>query len=184
VTDRLTSPVPQPLILPWRGVWPKIADDVFVAPNATVIGDVEIGAGASIWFNTVLRGDVFPIRVGAGTNIQDGSVVHVTTGRHATHIGANVLVGHRAVIHGCVIEDLSFVGMSATVMDGCVIETGSMLAAGALLSPGKRIPSGQLWAGQPARYVRQLEPAEVEKLRIGPEGYAVLAQEYRQLLLR
>lgn len=170
----------KPVILPWKGIWPRIAADAFIAPNATVIGDVEIGPGASIWFNTVLRGDVFHIRVGANTNIQDGSVVHVTTGRHAAIIGSNVTIGHKALIHGCVLEDGSFVGMGATVMDACVVESGAMVAAGALLTPGKRVASGQLWGGQPAKFMRALEANEKANLVSTPKHYAELGQQYRQ----
>jgi carbonic anhydrase/acetyltransferase-like protein (isoleucine patch superfamily) len=113
----------KPLLLPFGDKTPVIAPDVFVAPNATVIGDTEIGAGSSIWFGCVLRGDVNSIRIGAGTNIQDGSIVHVTRARYATVIGSGVTIGHLALIHGCRLEDNSFVGMQATVMDGCVIES-------------------------------------------------------------
>ena len=158
---------------------PRLADDVFIAPGAQVIGDVEIGPGSSIWFNCVVRGDVNTIRIGARTNIQDGTIVHVSRKTHGTTIGNDVLVGHMAIIHGCELQDGSFVGLGATVMDGCVIEQDAMLAAGALLTPGKRIPSGQLWAGRPAKYVRDLTPEEIERHRQGAAHYADLAQTYR-----
>ena len=128
----------RPIILPWNGVNPTIADDAFVAPNATIIGDTEIGPLSSIWFNVVLRGDVNHIRIGARTNIQDGTIVHVATNSYPTLIGDNVLIGHMAVIHACNLEDGCFIGMAATVMDGAVIEAGAMVAAGALVSPGKK----------------------------------------------
>jgi carbonic anhydrase/acetyltransferase-like protein (isoleucine patch superfamily) len=144
-----------------------------------VIGDVQVAANASIWFNCVVRGDVNIVRIGVRTNVQDGSVVHVTGGRFGTFIGDDVLIGHRCTIHGCRLENESFVGMGATVMDGCVIEPGAMLGAGSLLSPGKTIKSGQLWLGRPARYVRDLSPEEIEANRLSVAHYVRLADEYR-----
>ncbi|GEQ98352.1 gamma carbonic anhydrase family protein [Iodidimonas gelatinilytica] len=165
-------------VLPFRGISPQLADDVYVAPGARIIGDVEIGAGSSIWFNCVLRGDVNSIRVGQGSNIQDGTVVHVSRKTHPTHIGNDVLIGHMAMIHGCSLQDRSFVGLSSIVMDGCVIEEDGMLAAGSLLSPGKCIGAKELWMGRPARRVRVLEDAEIAAYRQGVLGYAELAQVY------
>lgn len=167
-------------LYPFQGVMPDVAVDAFIAPGARVIGNVRIGAGASIWYNCVLRGDVMPIEVGAGSNIQDGSIVHVTRGTHGTFIGANCLVGHLAVIHGCRLEDHAFVGLGSIVMDACVIESDAMLAAGALLSPGKRIPAGQLWTGRPARYVRDLSADEIARNRRASAGYVELAALYRR----
>jgi len=158
---------------------PQIADDVFIAPGAQLIGRVAIGAGSSIWFNCVLRGDVGAITVGARSNIQDGSIVHVTGGRFDTQIGDDVLIGHGCIIHGCRIESGAFVGMGAIVLDGAVVEGGAMLAAGALLTPGKRVPAGELWAGRPAKYLRALTPGEMAANRAGAAGYASLAQVYR-----
>ncbi|GAA0574678.1 gamma carbonic anhydrase family protein [Caenispirillum bisanense] len=181
----MTTPVvsvQKPVILPWQGVWPKIADSVFVAPTACIIGDVEIGADSSIWFNVTVRGDVNSIRIGARSNIQDGSVIHVTRQKHETVIGDDVLVGHMAVIHGCRLESGSFVGMGATVMDGAVVEGGAMVAAGALVSPGKVVKAGQLWAGTPARYIRDLTPEELESLPKGTAHYANMGRQYREML--
>ncbi len=166
-------------LYPFDGVLPRVAADAFIAPGARVIGDVRIGAGASIWYNCVLRGDVMPIEVGAGSNIQDGTIVHVTRGSHGTIIGAHCLVGHLAIIHGCTLEDHAFVGLGSIVMDGCVIETDAMLAAGALLTPGKRIPRGELWAGRPAAFARALSDAEIARNRAAVEGYIQLAGRYR-----
>src|SRR3546814_16704422 len=126
------------LFLPFGARYPAVAPESFIAPNGPVIGGTESGAGSSVWFCCVLRGDVNSIRVGAGSNIQDGSSVHVTRAKFGTVIGSGVTIGHLALIHGCTLEDHSFVGMQATVMDGCVIESEGMLAAGALLTPGKR----------------------------------------------
>jgi gamma-carbonic anhydrase len=161
---------------------PNIAPDAFIAPSADIIGDVTVGAGSSIWFACVLRGDGNFIRVGARSNIQDGSIVHITTKHNGTTIGDDVLIGHKAIIHGSVLENHSFVGLGAIVMDACVIETDAMLGAGALLTPGKRIPSGQLWLGNPAKYVRDLTPDERARNRAGAAGYAELAQQFRERL--
>lgn len=168
------------LIVPFDGVMPKIADDAFIADNATVIGNVEIGPGASVWFGVVLRGDVGKITVGARSNIQDGSVVHVTGKRHDTHIGADCLVGHAVVIEGGTLEDGAFIGMKACILPGAVIEGGSMVAAGALVTPNKRVGRGELWAGSPAKLLRQLTPEEVASNVASTVGYANLAQKYRR----
>ena len=165
------------LVLPFEGTHPKLGEGVFVAPGAEVIGDVEIGAGSSVWYNCVLRGDVNLIRVGAGSNIQDGTVVHVSRTTHGTIIGDDVTVGHMALIHGCTLEDRAIIGMRATIMDGCVVEPGAMVAAGALLTPGKRVPSGQLWAGAPATYKRDVNPEE-------SAYFAETARHYTALALR
>lgn len=170
------------LVLPFGDRHPAIAPDAFVAPNATVIGDTEIGARSSIWFGCVLRGDVNSIRVGSDTNIQDGTVVHVTRAKFGTVIGSGVTVGHLALIHGCTLEDHAFVGMQATVMDGCVIESEGMLAAGALLTPGKRIASGELWAGRPAKLMRRLDTDELRNIHETAAHYARLAATYRAQL--
>lgn len=161
------------------GKHPDIADNVFIAPGAQVIGNVSVGAGTSIWFNCVLRGDVQVIEVGERSNIQDGTVVHVTRKTHGTFIGSDVLVGHMAMIHGCTLKDWSFVGLGAIVMDGCVIEEDGMLAAGGMLTPGKTIGKGELWGGRPAKFMRKLSDEEIAKNRKASPGYAALAQVYR-----
>ena len=165
---------------PYRGIRPTLHDSVFIAPGTHVIGDVHIAEGSSLWFNCVARGDVNSIRIGARTNIQDGTIVHVSGGRFATSIGNDVLIGHQCIIHGCRLEDESFIGMGATVMDGCVVESRAMLGAGSLLSPGKVVKSGQLWIGRPARYVRDLTAEEITSNLQAAVHYAKLAQEYRQ----
>ena len=158
---------PGATILPFEGKHPQIHETAFIAPGARIIGDVTVGPEASIWYNCVLRGDVNRIRIGARTNIQDGSVLHVDSPRPGnpaglpTIIGEDVLIGHMAMVHGCILHDRAFVGLGAIVMDGCEIESGGMLAAGALLAPGRRIPAGQLWAGRPAKYVRDLSAEEL-----------------------
>jgi gamma-carbonic anhydrase len=169
-------------IHPFADTLPKVADSAFIAPGARVIGNVSIGEESSIWYNVVLRGDVESITIGARTNIQDNSVVHVTTRRWKTVIGDDVLVGHLAMVHGCTLENHSFVGLGAIVMDGCVIETNGMLAAGALLTPGKRIAAGELWAGRPAKFLRALSDKEIEINRAGCAGYVRLAKAHRDSL--
>jgi gamma-carbonic anhydrase len=166
------------MILPYRGIRPRLGARVYVAPTATLIGDVEIGDDSNIWFGCVLRGDVNVIRVGRGTNIQDGTVVHVSRHKYGTFIGDDITIGHMALIHACTLEDGCFIGMHATVMDGCVVERGAMVGAGAVVTPGKRVGAGQLWAGTPAKFVRDLRPADVEALAATAPHYVRLAHEY------
>jgi carbonic anhydrase/acetyltransferase-like protein (isoleucine patch superfamily) len=170
------------LIMAYEGKTPRVADDAFIAPTATIIGDTVIGSGSSIWFGCVVRGDVHEIRIGDNTNIQDGTIVHVTRDQYGCYIGSDILIGHSAVIHGCVLEDGCFIGMRATVMDGAVVEGGAMVAAGALVTPGKRIPEGQLWAGSPARYVRDLSDGERAGFPEAVEHYRAMGQRYRSML--
>ena len=175
-------------MLSFQGRTPRIDPAAFVAPGARLIGDIEIGPEASVWYNCVLRGDVNRIRIGARTNIQDGSVLHVDSprpgneGGHPTLIGEEVLIGHMAMVHGCILRDRAFVGLGSIVMDGCEIESDAMLAAGAMLTPGKRIPSGQLWAGRPARYVRDLSEADLAGMKAGVAHYVALAKAHAAAL--
>jgi carbonic anhydrase/acetyltransferase-like protein (isoleucine patch superfamily) len=164
----------------FAGITPQVAASAFIAPGARIIGDVHIGDESSIWYNCVLRGDVESIRIGARSNVQDGSVVHVTTRRWKTEIHDEVLIGHLAMIHGCIIESHGFIGLGAIVMDGCVVESGGMLAAGALLTPGKRIGSGELWAGRPAKLLRMLTNEDMARNRAGAAGYVQLAKRHRE----
>jgi gamma-carbonic anhydrase len=165
-------------------VGPTIAASAFIAPGARIIGKVTIGADSSVWYNCVLRGDVEAISIGARTNIQDGSVVHVSGGaagaRHPTLIGDDVLIGHLAMVHGCTIENRGFVGLGAIVMDGCVIESDGMLAAGAMLTPGKRIGARELWTGRPAKLLRMLSDADIARNRAGVAHYVELARKHRE----
>ena len=172
----------EPLILPFGESEPTIDPSVFVAPDATIIGDVEIDARSGVWFQCVLRGDVRPIRVGAATNIQDGTIVHVTRRRASTFIGSHVTIGHRAIIHGCTIEDSCFIGMAATVMDEVVVESGAMVAAGALVTPRKRIRAGELWGGAPAKHMRDLSDEEKAYMADAAAHYADLGEAYRRQL--
>jgi carbonic anhydrase/acetyltransferase-like protein (isoleucine patch superfamily) len=172
------------VIKPYNGITPKIAADAFIAETAVVIGDVEIGAGSSIWYGCVLRGDSNSIRIGARTNIQDGTIIHVNHEREGaagtkTTIGSDVTVGHMALLHACTLEDGSFVGMKACVMDGVVVEGGAMVAAGALVTPGKRVKKGELWAGSPAKLMRPLSEKEIAYFAYSARHYAELAASYR-----
>jgi carbonic anhydrase/acetyltransferase-like protein (isoleucine patch superfamily) len=164
---------------PFEGVAPRIDPGAWVAPGAQLIGDVVLGPGTSVWYNVVVRGDVMPVRIGARSNIQDGSIVHVTRRLAATEIGEDVLVGHMAIVHGCTLMDRAFVGLGAIVMDGCVIEPEGMLGAGALLSPGKRIGARELWLGRPAKFARLLTDEEVARNNAGAAGYVELARAHR-----
>jgi carbonic anhydrase/acetyltransferase-like protein (isoleucine patch superfamily) len=167
-----------PLILPYKGIMPKIAQDVFIAPNAVITGDVTIGSGSSIWFGVVIRGDVMPITIGERTNIQDNSVIHVTRKTGPTNIGSNVTIGHAVMLHACTIEDNSFIGMRATMLDHSHVESGGMLAAGALLPPRKKVLGGELWGGSPAKLMREMTNEEKSFISISAENYVQLAKEY------
>jgi gamma-carbonic anhydrase len=166
-------------ILPYRGVMPKIDPSAFVAPGVVVIGDVEIGPESSIWPGCILRGDMHAIRIGARTNIQDGTVVHVTAGGQGTMIGDDVTVGHMALLHDCTVESHAFIGMRAILMDGARVESHAVLAAASLLTQGKVVPSGQLWAGSPAKYKRDLTAAEKEEFGTRSEEYRELMKSYK-----
>ena len=180
-----------PILLPYRGIMPKIDPSAFIAPGAVIIGDVEIGAHSSVWFGCVLRGDVNKIRIGARTNIQDGSVVHVASGDqpasakskiplegYPTLIGDDVTVGHMALLHACTVESKGFVGMKSMVMDGSVIKSNGMLGAGAVLTPGKIVGSGELWTGSPAKLWRALTPDDMAQFDLRSGQYEKLGQEY------
>jgi carbonic anhydrase/acetyltransferase-like protein (isoleucine patch superfamily) len=178
-----------PDLIAFGGRRPRLDSSAFVAPGAKLIGDVEVGPEASVWYNCVLRGDMNRIRIGARSNVQDGSVIHVDPPRpggpdsgYPCLIGEEVLIGHMAMVHGCILHDRAFVGLGAIVMDGCEIEGGAMLAAGALLAPGRRIPAGQLWAGRPAKYVRDLSEADLAGMREGVAHYVALAKLHREAL--
>lgn len=163
----------------YRGVTPRIDDSVFRVGSAEIIGDVEIGADSSIWFHVVIRGDVNHIRIGMRTNIQDGTVIHVTHKKHPTLIGDDVTIGHNVTLHGCQIGHRVLVGMGAVVMDGAVVEDDAMVAAGALVTPGTRVPSGTLYAGSPARYKRHLTDSEISGLKQSADNYLNYVDSYK-----
>jgi carbonic anhydrase/acetyltransferase-like protein (isoleucine patch superfamily) len=166
-------------VIPYDGQAPRIAASAFVAEGAVVAGDVEIGEESSIWFGAVVRGDVNHVRIGARTNIQDQSVVHVTSGTHPTVIGDDVTVGHRVVLHGCTVRDRCLVGIGAIVLDGAVVGPDAMIGAGALVPPGMVVPPGKLVLGAPAKVKRDLTPEELAFFRTSAARYAGYAARYR-----
>jgi carbonic anhydrase/acetyltransferase-like protein (isoleucine patch superfamily) len=168
------------LIITYEGITPKIHPDTLVQDSAVVIGDVELAARVSIWFHAVLRGDVNYIRIGEGTNIQDGCMVHVTLRKWPTVIGAEVTVGHRAVIHGATIGDLCLIGMGSIILDGVEIGDGSLVGAGAVVPPGMKIPARTLVMGVPAKIVRPMTAEEVERTRNQGLEYLKLMEDYRR----
>ncbi len=166
------------IILPYQGKFPEIHPHAFIAPNAVVIGDVEIGADSGVWFNCTVRGDMNNIKIGERTNIQDGTVIHISSETQGTYIGNDVTVGHMALLHACTIGNQAFIGMKACIMDDARVEDFSMVAAGALVTPGKVVPSGQLWAGSPAKYMRDLSDKDIDFIKFSADRYVRLSKEY------
>lgn len=147
-----------PIILPVRGKAPQIPNDCFVADNATIVGDVVMGTACSVWFGAVIRGDVNSIRMGNKVNVQDGACIHCTYEKAATTIGNHVSIGHHAIVHGCTIDDNVLIGMGAIVMDGAQVGSGSIIAAGAVVLEGTTVPAGSIFAGVPAKKVKDISP--------------------------
>ncbi|MBA3392546.1 MAG: gamma carbonic anhydrase family protein [Deltaproteobacteria bacterium] len=162
----------------FAGKRPVIGRGVFLAETAAVIGDVEIGEESSIWYGTTIRGDVMPIRIGARTSVQDGTVVHVTSGKFGTTIGSDCTVGHGAIIHACVVEDFCLIGMGSIILDGARIGRGSLVGAGALVTPGTDIPPDSLVIGSPARVKRPVNAKEREQIAYGAAHYVELTRVY------
>lgn len=169
----------------FQGISPVIGEGTYVDEAATVIGDVVLGDDVSIWPGTVVRGDVNYIRIGSRTNVQDGTIIHVThdgpygkPGGFATVIGEDVTIGHAAVIHACVIEDACLIGMGATILDGAIIRKNGFVGAGAVVPPGKTVESGELWLGNPAKCVRKLGEKEIEQLYYSAQHYVRLKDKY------
>lgn len=167
-------------ILSHHGKSPLLGRDVFVAPSADIIGEVSIGDQSSVWFQVVIRGDVHTIEIGARTNIQDQSCLHVTRKRSPLRIGDDCTIGHRVVLHGCTVRNRVLVGMGAIVMDDAWIEDDCIIGAGSLVTQGTRIPSGHLAMGSPAKVVRPLKKEELEFLRLSAQNYVLDGQEYRK----
>lgn len=168
------------MITPYKNWMPTLGDGCFVADTATLIGNVEIGPQSSVWFNAVVRGDVHEIRIGARTNIQDLSMLHVTHRLYGLTIGSDVTVGHRVVLHGCTVGDGCLIGIGAIVLDGAVIGPGAMVAAGSLVTPRTVIPSGMLAMGSPAKVVRPLSDAQKAQMQVNSAHYVQLAETYLQ----
>lgn len=166
------------MLLPYAGCVPRVHADAWLAPGVVVIGDVEIGAASSLWFGTVVRGDVHAIRIGARTNLQDHCVVHVTRGRFATAIGDEVTVGHRAVVHGCTVRDGAMIGIGAIVLDGADIGEEAWIAAGSVVAPGTKVPPRALLRGVPGRVVRALAQDEIDEQRGRTLEYVATARRY------
>lgn len=164
----------------FRGVTPKLHPTVFKTPSSEIIGDVEIGAESSLWFNVVVRGDVNSIRIGDGTNVQDGSILHVTYQKAALNIGNNVTVGHSVTLHGCTIKNFVLIGMRAVVMDHAEIGEESIVGAGALVTEGTKIPPRSLVVGSPAKVVRPLKDEEIAFLHKSAENYKQYVKWYRE----
>ena len=165
-------------IIPFRGHHPEISKTAFIALTASIIGDVKIGTGSGVWYNCVLRGDMNEIRIGENSNVQDGTIIHVASLGQGTYIGSRVSIGHLALIHACTIEDDAMIGMQATVMDGVTVEAGALVAAGSLVPPGKRVMKGQMWAGTPAKYVRDVSESDQGMIDYIWPVYRDLAGEY------
>lgn len=161
------------------GKVPRLGARVFLAPSAELSGDLEVGDDVSFWFHTAARGDVNWIRLGARTNVQDGAVLHVTHQTHPLEIGAGVVVGHAAVLHGCTVEDGALIGIGARVLDGAVVEAGAQVGAGAVVVPGMRVPAHHLVVGIPARVLRPLSDREREAIVEIAERYVQLKERYR-----
>lgn len=166
------------IVRTFRGKRPQLGQGVFLAENCAVIGDVVIGDESSIWYGTVVRGDVMPIRIGARTSVQDNSVIHVTSGFSGTDIGSDCTIGHNAIIHACTIEDRCLIGMGAIILDGARIGHGSLVGAGALVTPGTHIPPGSLVIGSPAKVKRPVRDKEREQIDYGAKHYVELARAY------
>jgi carbonic anhydrase/acetyltransferase-like protein (isoleucine patch superfamily) len=160
-------------------VVPLLGRDVFVAPSATVIGDVHLGDESSVWFGAVLRGDVFPIRFGARTNVQDGSVVHVTGGQAATTVGDDVTVGHMVLLHGCTVGNRCLIGMGSVLLDGAEIGDDCLVAAGSLVTPRTKIPPRSLVVGRPAKRVREVNDADLKMISEGSRLYREYSRTFR-----
>ena len=165
-------------LIAYKGKFPVLGENVYIAPGAFVIGDVTIGHNSSVWFNTVVRGDVHYVKIGEETNVQDQSVLHVTSLKYPLNIGNRVTIGHRAVVHGCTVGDECLIGMGAIILDGAHIEKHCLIAAGAVVTQGSHIPEGSMVAGVPAKVVRQLKSEEIEWIIKTAKHYINVAQEY------
>jgi carbonic anhydrase/acetyltransferase-like protein (isoleucine patch superfamily) len=169
------------LIKSVNGVSPQIPDDCYVAENATIVGDVSFGDSCSVWFNAVIRGDVNFIKIGSKVNIQDGAIIHCTYQKYPTVIGNNVSIGHNAMVHGCTIHDNVLIGMGAIVMDNCVVESNSIIGAGAVLTQNTIVTAGSIWAGVPAKKVKEISQSdfagEIERIA---NNYVLYSSWYKE----
>lgn len=166
-------------LIPHQGYFPKIGKGVFLASGVKIIGNVEIGPYSSVWYNTVIRGDVHYIKIGSLTNVQDCSMLHVTNNKFPLNIGNKVTIGHSVKLHGCTLQDLSLIGIGSIILDGAVVESNSMVAAGAVVKPNFVVPNGKLVAGVPAKIIRKLSKSEIEDI----ENSALRYKKYSELTL-
>lgn len=166
-------------IFPYKGTSPKIAESALILSGAKIIGDVTIGKDASVWFNTVIRGDVNFVKIGNRTNIQDNTCIHVTDGGSPTIIGDDVTVGHSATIHACTIKDRALIGMGAIILDDAIIGEDSIVAAGSVITPGKEFPPRSMIMGSPAKVKRELTDKEVARLKDSADHYVEISQGYK-----
>lgn len=173
------------LILPVNGKTPEMGAGCFVAPNATIVGDVKMGDECSVWFNVVIRGDVNYIKMGNKVNVQDGAVIHCTYLKNPTNIGNNVSIGHNAIVHGCTVDDNVLIGMGAIVMDRCVINSNTIIAAGAVVLEGTIVEAGSIYAGVPAKKVKDISPdkisGEIDRIANNYIKYASWFENYNSL---
>jgi carbonic anhydrase/acetyltransferase-like protein (isoleucine patch superfamily) len=167
-------------LLPYKNIYPKLEEGVYVAPNAWIIGDVVIGKRSSVWFGTVVRGDEHYIRIGSETNVQDHAVLHGTPPDFPLEIGDRVTIGHGAIVHGCVVEDECMIGMGAIVMDGAKVGKGSLIAAGALVTQGSVVPQGSLVMGSPGKIVKTLTEEERRRMLQSVSNYLTLISDYQE----
>lgn len=175
-------------IISYNSILPEIAETALIADNATITGDVIIGKETNIWYGCVIRGDVAPIKIGDGTNVQDNSVIHVSRANHPTNktgkniaptiIGKGVTIGHKTLIHAATIEDYCFIGMGSIIMDLAYIESEAMVAAGAVITPKKYIKYGEIYAGNPGKFLRKMSEDEIRYIKVSKENYIALAKEY------
>ncbi|QOJ29259.1 MAG: gamma carbonic anhydrase family protein [Ignavibacteriales bacterium] len=167
-------------IIPYKGKSPRFDQSVFIADGVRMTGDVEIGPNSSIWYNTVIRGDVNHVRIGTNTNIQDNATLHVSYDSTPLIIGDNVTVGHNAILHSCVVGNNVLIGMGAIVLDNAIVENFSMIAAGALVRPHSKIETGKLYGGIPAKFIRDLTQEELDYFQKSADNYAMYAAEYKK----
>ena len=168
------------IILSVKNTYPEIGENCYLAPNATIVGEVTLGRECSVWFTAVIRGDVNSIKIGNKTNIQDGAVIHCTYKKAATVIGNNVSVGHRAIIHGCTVEDNCLIGMGAIVMDHAVVQQNCIIAAGAVVLENSVCEAGYIYAGIPAKKIKKLSPEQIENMAKTAENYVMYSSWFSQ----
>jgi len=169
-------------LIPYNKVTPHIDKEAYIADNCSIIGDVTIGNKSSVWFNSVLRGDVAGIRVGDNSNIQDGTIIHTSRFNGFVSIGNNITIGHCCLLHACTIEDNAFIGMRATIMDHAIVEKYAFVAAGSLVTPNKVIKSKELWMGSPAKFIRHLSVQELARMQDNVENYINLSEHYLNII--